>query len=952
MWSCLKTKNTINVAYFNACNICGQSHDTHDCPFLLDLHYVTDMPVLSRARQTLPKDLEITRMADGSTTVITNVDLPRGTTFGPLCAKRNWTMNPLTNFPIRVFGNIAAETYHLDCSNENNSNWMRFIVPASNAKEQNLICYQVKQDIFYTAMCMIPNGEELRVWYAPYYALKMKMPLYNMDFANISATLPDSDMQQIVKAKSDGDQIGLLNKDVAQELAEKLPAQHLGARDDKARWNCRICSTVICSVVLYAKHLMEHYKPLLGVYCNMCNKKFNNVSALERHKNMKHPEETSNEGVIGIPTSESQQQQNAQTIFLNMNDSDGQTSDAMRDILEKFKAGKAITENSLYLSSLPNDKEHHADLPLLDTNSIIVNDLLQNNGSLIENSSLKSILENQCLNMNLGLNSIADSMLSENISAVDSVKFNVEELASELLDIVPDVDNINKKIDNLECDICDKKFEKVDYLYRHLRKHTGEFICPSCLAVFARKENLLSHTCFSKKLDYHYECPYCQKPFMLKKYLKRHMVKHTEWNNCRWCHHAFTSQSELQEHKCLAPKHVCLQCGKRFVHRAHLNRHVKLHNDPKPVTKRIRKKQPDKPVICEKCGDVFKNPYSLKQHLRSHGERMFECDVCHRRFHRVGVLKEHKTIHQSAQIPCNICGKKLKSKKALDIHMLLHGNKKYQCDKCDKNFFQKCNYLKHYNQMHGEKITYKCPHCPTQFTNKLSFDKHVESHIKPAQYSCASCHKSFHKVYQLKRHTQTSHSGMIYRCPFCRMTARHRHSMRRHFERQHNNLREKWDQSGFVNQLIEKAPTLSTEEIHISKQQNDVIQVTYEDINSKEFTGKHENKRDEDMLTSVPGVEQNEFTQRMENKTTQLNSEQIACTLLHGQEILLQVAGIEQTTTSDTADLLLTEVPQLSISESDSRLTESVLGNAYIFGEDGGDIMFYVLDSGPVTNEY
>lgn len=122
-------------------------------------------------------------------------------------------------------------------------------------------------------------------------------------------------------------------------MAEKLPAQHLGARDGKATWNCRICSTVICSVVSYAKHLMEHYKPLIGVYCNICNKKCNNVTvkfklslflhivqilcsfhlvsfnsrqALERHKNAKHPEESSNDGVVGIPTSESQQQQNAQ----------------------------------------------------------------------------------------------------------------------------------------------------------------------------------------------------------------------------------------------------------------------------------------------------------------------------------------------------------------------------------------------------------------------------------------------------------------------------------------------------------------------------------------------------------------------------------------------------------------------------------------------------------------
>lgn len=74
--------------------------------------------------------------------------------------------------------------------------------------------------------------------------------------------------------------------------------------------------------------------------------------------------------------------------------------------------------------------------------------------------------------------------------------------------------------------------------------------------------------------------------------------------------------------------------------------------------------------------------------------------------------------------------------------------------------------------------------------------------------------------------------------------------------------------------------------------------------------------------------------------------------MLSGHEILLQVAGIEQPGSMGNSDLSLTEVPQLSISESDARLAESVLGNAYIFGEDGGDIMFYVLDNAPIISEY
>lgn len=82
------------------------------------------------------------------------------------------------------------------------------------------------------------------------------------------------------------------------------------------------------------------------------------------------------------------------------------------------------------------------------------------------------------------------------------------------------------------CDICNKEFHKADYLYRHLRKHTGEFTCVSCLAVFARKESLMNHSCFADASGTNEDaaaltCPYCQKKFLVKRLLKRHIVKHT-----------------------------------------------------------------------------------------------------------------------------------------------------------------------------------------------------------------------------------------------------------------------------------------------------------------------------------------------------------------------------------------------------------------------------------------
>ncbi|XP_043283704.1 zinc finger protein 236-like [Venturia canescens] len=923
-------------SFLTVCSICGQEHATTGCQFFLALKYVKDEPLLSRARLTLPKNLEITKMADGSTTVITKCDFQQGTTFGPLQAQRDWTMNPMNEFPIKVFGKGPMDTFHLDRSNENASNWMCFVSPASNSFEQNLVCYQMERDVYYTAMRFIPSGEELRVWYAPYYALKMKMPLYNTEFANVSPHTTTEEIGHVDQSHEDTVDLPDISHRNIEEIVHRLPAEQLGALSDKTSWNCTICSVVMNSVIEYAKHLMEHYKPLSGVFCDVCNKKFHRLSVLEKHKRSKHPKGRTNDDVAGILTSENQQQQNAQTILMNMNDSEGQTSEAMKDILVKLKTGKSLTECSLLLPmEIEAEKENPNDLSLLDAHSINVNDLLPNNAALTENSSLKSILENQCLN--LSLEAITDSMLSDNTNCVDSDKFNVEELTSEFLDITPDVATMNRRILSFQCDICEKKFGKADYLYRHLRKHTGEFVCPSCLGVFARKENLMSHLCPSQQFDHRkFECSYCQKLFLTKKYLKRHMAKHTDWNVCKWCRNLFTSRLELEAHKCQAPKHDCSQCGKRFVHREHLNRHAKSHTNPKPVPKKTKKRlAEEKPAICEKCGDVFKNPHSLKQHLRSHGERKFECDICHSKFHRIGVLQQHKSIHQSIQIPCQICGKKFKSKKALSVHILLHGNRKFHCEKCDKSFFQRCNYLKHYRQMHGEKVLHKCPHCPTEFTSESSFNKHVESHVQPSEHACKSCHKVFHREYQLKRHVRTNHSGIVYRCPYCKMTARYRHSMRRHFERQHESLSDEWNKPGFVNDLVEKMlPSVLTERAIAPDQSSLVAQMSHR--NNAKFEAANDPQNS--------SIHETPFGE----KTQQVNDDvqnELESNSLNGQEIVLPVSEMD-------GEVTPSEIPQLSISDNEANLAESVLSNAYIFGEDGGDIMCYVLDGTPVITQY
>lgn len=340
----------------------------------------------------------------------------------------------------------------------------------------------------------------------------------------------------------------------------------------------------------------------------------------------------------------------------------------------------------------------------------------------------------------------------------------------------PDYKSTQDRKSSYNCDICHKSFEKCSYLYRHLRKHTGEFTCVSCLAVFARKENLKAHSCSQPK-EWH-PCPTCGKKFSAKKYLQRHIPIHTGEFTCLDCKRCFVSRLSLKVHRCPGSKATteravisCFMCEQVFDTELKLQSHLKVHSDAstylsKPSVRKSRLLQKQgcrkvkavnpevdqneasekKVFICEICGALFRSSSSMKTHRFLHGERKFECEICKKRFHRKDVLQEHLTVHQEPNFPCQICGKKYKTKKSLYVHTLIHkGSKRFACGECGKEFFQKGNLFKHV-QTHTTERLFACSYCSKSFTSKEYFNIHELTHTQGKIFSCDTCKKSFVKV--------------------------------------------------------------------------------------------------------------------------------------------------------------------------------------------------------------
>lgn len=240
------------------------------------------------------------------------------------------------------------------------------------------------------------------------------------------------------------------------------------------------------------------------------------------------------------------------------------------------------------------------------------------------------------------------------------------------------------------------------------------------------------------------KCPKCDfQAFYLQQYQSHIAIHSDDVQKCKCCHFvSFDRDSLLQHFKDTHPRCICTICDFMAEHAYVIKRHMMRHTGDGCTCELCGKTYKDQYILkmhvkmvhmpadvlfeCTICYKKFTRKAHLKRHLRIHeAEKPYKCPHCEYRGCERSDISKHLLIHEEPKHVCKVCGKAFRHIKNKELHLKRHnGQKDYKCGVCDFYGYTFTDIRKHIERRHADIKTLVCDKCGSAFKTEALLREH------------------------------------------------------------------------------------------------------------------------------------------------------------------------------------------------------------------------------------